>query len=155
MTPERFRAIVQAYGADAHRWPDAERGAAQAWAAAHAVECAALLADADELDGWLAAIADDAEARWARDATSPGRRDLFERIVAGAPVRTLRRRARLWWSTAAFAGVGVAGAFAGAFAMSLFLMAPPGLAVHTHETAQEAPWLTTSFGSPIYEGSEE
>lgn len=32
MTPERFRTIVAAYGADARRWPDGERAAAEAWA---------------------------------------------------------------------------------------------------------------------------
>ena len=34
MTSERFLALVAAYGADARRWPEAERAAAQALAAA-------------------------------------------------------------------------------------------------------------------------
>ena len=33
MTSERFLALVAAYGADARRWPEAERAAARAFAA--------------------------------------------------------------------------------------------------------------------------
>ena len=36
MTSERFLALVAAYGADARRWPEAERAAAQAFGAVRA-----------------------------------------------------------------------------------------------------------------------
>ncbi|MGA9912481.1 MAG: hypothetical protein WBR17_08085, partial [Paraburkholderia sp.] len=55
MTPERFHQIVEAYGADARRWPQQERAAAQAWAALHRAEADAVLADAAGIDAWLAA----------------------------------------------------------------------------------------------------
>lgn len=55
MDKERFAAIVAAYGADPGRWPERERHAAQAYARAHADECAALLAEARALDAALAA----------------------------------------------------------------------------------------------------
>jgi hypothetical protein len=53
MTPERFRAIVDAYGAHARRWPEAERAAAIEWATQHRAQADALLADAAQLDAWL------------------------------------------------------------------------------------------------------
>lgn len=55
MDRERFATIVAAYGAEPRRWPQDERAAAQAYAAAHPEECAALLSEARELDAALAA----------------------------------------------------------------------------------------------------
>jgi hypothetical protein len=47
MTEERFFQILEAYGADPSRWPEAERAAAQAFAAAHPRQVeAAMLAEA-------------------------------------------------------------------------------------------------------------
>jgi hypothetical protein len=140
MTPERFRTIVDAYGADSHRWPAAERAAAQTWASTHRIEADTILRESAPLDAWLDSHAVAAPAR-----------ALFDRIVAGAPVRLSPwRRARVWWSGAVFAGVGVAGGFVGAFAMSLYMMtaaAPP--------IQHEAPWLDTAFGNPVSDWSEE
>lgn len=53
MTAERFLALVEAYGADARRWPEAERAAAKAFAAARPEVAQAALAAADDLDALL------------------------------------------------------------------------------------------------------
>jgi hypothetical protein len=138
MTPERFRTIVDAYGADARYWPAAERTAALAWADAHRAEAHALLAASAQLDAWLAS-----------DAPPLPDAALTHRIVASAPasrgVRAGSRRTRVWWSGAAFVGAGLAGALAGAFIVSFTLLAgnpPPAV---TAGMGMDAPQLTTSF----------
>lgn len=139
MTPERFQAIVDAYGADARRWPEGERAAAQDWAARHPVAADAMLETSLPLDAWLDS---------AVQATPP--RALFERIVASAPARrSLWRRGAVWWSGAVFAGAGVAGGVVGAFAMSMYLVAAAP-AVHA-----DSPWLETGFSNPVSDWSEE
>ncbi|ALM86190.1 hypothetical protein [Bordetella sp. N] len=169
MTPDRFRTIVEAYGAEPRRWPAAERGAAQAWADAHRAEAAAILAAAAPLDAWLA-----------QDAAAAPDAALFERIVASAPAAvaslpaavasgpvavasapatplpagTARagrnwRRGRVWWSSVVCAGVGLAGGYAGALAVSLSMVTT------TLPQGHEEPWLTTGFGSPVADWSEE
>jgi hypothetical protein len=148
MTPERFRAIVDAYGADPRRWPVGEREAASAWAEAHRSEADAVLAQAAQLDTWLAADA--------VEAPDPA---LAERVIDSAPVRRPprwlplpgwgSRRAGLLWSGAAFAGIGLIGGLAGAFAMSFFLVTgtpSPGL---------ESSYLTTGFGGTAADWSGE
>ncbi|OXJ31375.1 hypothetical protein CFB82_24600 [Burkholderia sp. HI2714] len=139
MTPERFRTIVAAYGSDARRWPDGERAAAEAWARAHPGDALAALDDAAELDAWLA-----------NDTVAPPAPGLVERIVATAPAarRARRRRGTVWWSGAAFAGVGLAGALAGAVAVSMLMLGsvPP---------AHEPGYLTTTFGGPSVDWSDE
>lgn len=159
MTPERFRAIVDAYGADARHWPEAERAAASAWAAQHRREADALLAQAAQLDAWLAS--DAAATDMAPDAA------LIERVIASAPANQQPRRARRprwlslawpgggsgrpgwWWSGAAFAGVGLIGGLAGAFVVSFFLVtgnASPG---------PDSSYLTTGFGGTAADWSDE
>ncbi|WP_186069705.1 hypothetical protein [Burkholderia gladioli] len=130
MTPERFRNIVEAYGADPRRWPDAERDAARDWAGAHREQAGALLAEAAELDGWLGA-----------HSVAPASHALVERILATAPAaRRPWTRGRLWWSGAAVLGIGAAGALAGAFATSAALLSSVPSYVH------ESTYLTTTFG---------
>jgi len=80
MTPERFAAILDAYGADPRRWPDAEREAARAMASARADA----LAEADALDAWL----DHAPRPVPSEA-------LRQRVIAA--VGAVGRRGRLWW----------------------------------------------------------
>jgi len=149
MTPERFRAIVDAYGAEARHWPEAERAAASAWAGQNRSEADALLAQAAQLDAWLAS-----------DAVAAPDTALTERVIASAPGRRRPRlslawpgrrshRAGLWWSGAAFAGVGLIGGLAGAFAVSFFLVTgspPPG---------PESSYLTTGFGGTAADWSGE
>ncbi len=52
MNRERFEQILAAYGADPRRWPEAERAAAEAFAAANAV-AASVVADEAGLDRML------------------------------------------------------------------------------------------------------
>jgi hypothetical protein len=143
MTPDRFQTLVEAYGADARRWPDAERDTARAWAAQHPVEANAVLEHAAALDGWLDA-----------DRLAPMRAELIDRIVASAPKPApwmFWRRPRLQWSGVAIAGVGVgfAGGIAGAFAVSFFLLTTTPSPMH------DASSMATGFGSSTSEWSDE
>ncbi|CAI8785126.1 MULTISPECIES: hypothetical protein [Burkholderia] len=139
MTPERFRTIVAAYGSDARRWPQDERAAAEAWAQAHPRDALAALDEAAELDAWLM-----------QDTVAPPAPALVERIVASAPApQRARRRGKVWWSGAAFAGVGLAGALAGAVAVSMLMLGSAPIAQH------EPGYLTTTFGGPSIDGGDE
>lgn len=53
MTQERFFQILEAYGADPARWPEAEREQAQAWADAHPETAAEALGAEAALDAVL------------------------------------------------------------------------------------------------------
>lgn len=53
MTDERFFQILEAYGADPARWPEAEREQAQAWADAHPETAAEALGAEAALDAVL------------------------------------------------------------------------------------------------------
>jgi hypothetical protein len=150
MTPDRFRAIVEAYGADVRHWPAGERAAALAWADAHYDEVEALLASSEQLDAWLAA-----------DAPPQPDAALARRIVASAPALAPRGapprspRARVWWSGAALVGAGLAGALAGAFVVSFALLAvspPPGT---SPGAALDTPSLATSFDGTTADWSGE
>ncbi|MFM0204991.1 hypothetical protein PQR53_34805 [Paraburkholderia fungorum] len=139
MTPERFHQIVEAYGADPHRWPQQERAAAERWAAAHRVEADTALADAVSLDAWLSA-----------DKLEPPGMALQQRIIGSAPVRRPSSpRRRWWWSGAAVAGVGLLGGAAGAFAVSFFVVT--GTVPQVHESS----YLTSSFGGSPADWSGE
>jgi hypothetical protein len=138
MTPERFRTIVEAYGADARRWPDPERAAAQVWADAHPEQAGVWLAEAAQLDGRLAA----------HRVAAPSAALLERAIAAGTAALAPRRASRwalagggFWWPGAAFAGAGLAGGLAGALAVSLLLL---GAASGQHDSAT----MTTGFGLP-------
>jgi hypothetical protein len=145
MTPERFHQIVEAYGADPRRWPEAERAAGGAWARANRGQADAWLAQASDIDALLAA-----------SKVDPPSVALQQRVLAGAPGRaslapqadTAPRR-RWWWSGAAVAGVGVLGGLTGAFAVSFFVLtasAPP---------AHDSSYLTSSFGGTTADWSDE
>lgn len=74
MNWERFERIVEAYGASPRRWPEAERAAAEAFAA-HDTRAAALLKEEDAFDAML---------DFAR--TEPRASDLLRaRVLAKAP----------------------------------------------------------------------
>lgn len=108
MTIERFAALIEAYGADRRRWPEAERRAALALLAADA-RARTLLADAHDLD-WVL----DADPA---PAVSPA---LRARVLAGAPTPRQAARwalaawARLWAPRAGLAAAGLAGVMFGA-----------------------------------------
>ena len=74
MTPERFTHLAEAYGADLHRWPAAERAGAQALLAEGNAEVLEALNQARWLDGLL----DSHKVA----APTP---ELIRRIVASAP----------------------------------------------------------------------
>lgn len=107
MTAERFLALVAAYGADARRWPEAERKAAEAFAAADPATARAALTEADATDALLHA------SRNRRPSMA-----LRDRVIASAAEAGLRveREGRKWldrlaltlgagWAAAACAGV--------------------------------------------------
>ena len=107
MTSERFLALVAAYGADPRRWPDAEREAARAFAAADAATAGPALAEADAADALLHA------SRVAHPSIA-----LRDRVIASAAEAGLkaRREGRRWldrlaitmgagWAAAACAGI--------------------------------------------------
>jgi hypothetical protein len=152
MTSERFHTLVEAYGADPRRWPGHERAEALAWARAHRAEADAALEQALALDAWLA-----------RDMVAPPSRAFVEQVIAGAPIAVPAhdapsKRRLFWWSGAAFAGAGLAGALAGALTMSLLLLGNPEPAASHggHETAHESPsWMSTSFGGSIDDWGNE
>ncbi|ASW00803.1 hypothetical protein [Paraburkholderia aromaticivorans] len=141
MTPERFHQIVEAYGAEPRRWPQAERAAAQAWARAHRAEAEPLLAQAAGIDAWLAA-----------DKVEPPAAALLERVLDAAPVRQAAPRRRWWWSGAAVAGVGLLGGVAGAFAVSFFVLTGAAQQV---PPMHESSYLTSSYGGSSTDWSDE
>lgn len=49
----RMRELIQSYGADTRRWPEAERQSGQAWLTSHPKVVQKLLADAQNLDQML------------------------------------------------------------------------------------------------------
>ena len=107
MTAERFHALIAAYGADARRWPEAERAAAEAFAAA----CPGIARTALEKAGAIDALLHASPVR------SPSAM-LRDRVIASAADAGLkaRREGRRWldrlglafgagWAAAACAGI--------------------------------------------------
>ena len=107
MTSERFLALVDAWGADARRWPEAERAAALAFAAANPGTAGPAMAEADAADALL----------HASRVASPSIM-LRDRVIASAADAGLkaRRDGRRWldrlslafgagWAAAACAGI--------------------------------------------------
>lgn len=111
MNAERFSQLVDAYGADARRWPLAERAAAEAFRLAEPDAAARLLAEADAVDDLLHASP--------RSTVSHA---LRERVLAAAAEAGLKARRPLfgfrpgrvvWLSGGAFAAAACAGVIAG------------------------------------------
>jgi hypothetical protein len=107
MTSERFLALIAAWGADARRWPENERAAAQDFAAANPAAVRAAVAEADAVDALLHL------SRAAQPSMA-----LRDRVIASAAEAGLkaRREGRRWldrlalalgagWAVAACAGV--------------------------------------------------
>jgi hypothetical protein len=139
MTAERFRALIDAYGADPRRWPQAERAPAQEWAERDGADPDHALADAAMLDRLLASHV----------VTAPHSR-LLSRIVASAPTRRAsRHKATWWWSGFGFAGIGLAGVAAGALAVSIFAT------ILDRSAPSDWPYVTTAFSAPTHSGSDE
>jgi hypothetical protein len=111
MTPERFAELVEIYGAEPRRWPQAQRQSAIAFTEDHPEETVTILESARKLDEAL------------DRCVVPGpNAKLIRMIIESAPsVRTAARRARLWRQGASFAAVGLAGALAGALAIAVLV----------------------------------
>jgi len=155
MTAERFGALAAAYGAALHRWPAAERAEAEGWMLRHQTEADAMLSSAAQLDDWLAADTvappDAALQRRILDAAAAFAPMSAHPVPAAVPVvRPARkpaslpfwRRPRLVWSGLGFAGIGLAGAAAGVFAVSILISAVPV------RVSFDAPYAVTAFGNP-------
>ncbi|MEP6790549.1 MAG: hypothetical protein ABI907_04215 [Ramlibacter sp.] len=119
MTPERFRTLLEAYGTDFQRWPQAERESARVLATQSLPELREQTANAALLDGWL-----NSHTLTAADET------LARRIAATAPVAPITQATPWWrlswgmpwlWPGAGLAGIGLAGTLAGAFVVSVAL----------------------------------
>jgi hypothetical protein len=108
MTPDRFSQLCEAYGADIRRWPAGERDAATAYAASNPA-ARQMLDSASGLDRLLDTHAVPLPAAALR-----------ERIVASGP-RAAWHWARLAWRSAGLAGLGLAGAVAGALLVAIAL----------------------------------
>ncbi len=116
LTENRFRDIIEAYGADARRWPQDEREAVLAFIHDHAGVAQALLDEARALDLWLDAGAPeahvlpeeslDAHARAVAAFVDMGVAD----TVVLMPVKVRSRPMPVIWAT----GIGIAACIAGA-----------------------------------------
>lgn len=110
MTPERFRQIVEAYGATPQRWPEGERTAAEAFARTNPA-AQTMLAREASLDSMLGAY-----------RVAPAGSALVGAVIASA-----RRRPKLSWMAIGqgfgIVGAGLAGVITGAFLMTAY--APP------------------------------
>lgn len=114
MTPERFAHLADAYGASLHRWPVAERTAAQALldsGNAHAREALHEASWLDRrLDAHQLAPADSALARQIRQS-APRRASFLSRYAN-------------WLSPAGLVGAGIAGIAAGVLVASMSVPLP-------------------------------
>ncbi|MFQ5346233.1 MAG: hypothetical protein ACE5ED_00100 [Rhodothalassiaceae bacterium] len=119
MTENRFAALVAAYGADPARWPDAERGAAQAFAAS--AEGRRHLAAAARLDRQLAQL----------PPPAPASRDLLARLEAIPASRPFAQEGALARLVAGFAAILTPRALAGEI-MALALAIGAGLWLGAH-----------------------
>ncbi len=104
LTFDRFQAIVEAYGAEPQRWPEAERASAMAFAEHNPQSAEMCMAEARALDAML---------DLARDTFTPEmEEDLHYRAMARftlpQPVRRPERGPVIW------AGIGLVACLAGA-----------------------------------------
>lgn len=112
MTPERFRDIVEAYGAIPRRWPASERAAAETFLRNNA-EARDVLAREADLDRLL-------DSYRIASPTS---------ALTGAIVASVPSSRRLSWAALlkglGMVGAGLAGAVAGAFLMAIYAPSVP------------------------------
>jgi hypothetical protein len=117
MTSARFSACAKAYGGAINRWPEAERRGSLTFADNE--DGRALLARESRLDAQLSSYAIEA----------PSRRLRAQILRQGVNFIRRRRKLLFWRSATALAGVGLAGALAGALALHLLTprILPEGL----------------------------
>ena len=109
MNAERFSQLAEAYGADARRWPQAEREAAEAFRRDRPDEAARLLAEADAVDALLDAAPRPAVSHALRERVLAD----AVRLKAGRPLFGFRPGRLVWLSGGAFAAAACAGVIAG------------------------------------------
>lgn len=139
MTPERFAELVDIYGAEPRRWPEAQRQSAVAFMENRPEEVEPVLRAARKLDAILDRYV----------VPGPGAR-LIGVIMESAPlVRTAARRVQLWRQGASFAAVGLAGALAGALAIAVLIpTSVPG-------DEDNGAYATTAFTSMVQQMTDE
>lgn len=147
MTPERFRALTEAYGAAASHWPQAERAAALALIERQDPEALAALAQARQLDQLLASytVAAPTPALTLHVAASaqPALNGIWiKRWISGIPQGGILRGLGL-------VGAGLAGIATGVVVVSLLTqaVAVPGLT--------ELSYSSTAFGGATQNWSNE
>jgi len=133
MDRERFEAILSAYGADPHRWPQSERDAALAFAAANTVE----LSEERALDSLLDEVRADASASDMLNARIL--RDAKRALGSGAAPRR---------AVSPYAALAASLVFGVLFGFGIGVNAPPGEEIDALLTASldapEADW--SGFG---------
>ena len=146
MTAERFKTLLEAYGAEIARWPDAERLAAHAYAQS-APEAGARLAEAAQLDAVLAALPAPAlpaglEAAILAEARKLGpARKAGAAAALGGVLHALWPRAALWKPASIFASALVLGALIGVNLFGLLASSEMSIA-HDDVLAYAVPGLT-------------
>lgn len=112
MTPERFETLAEAYGGEIGRWPEDARDAAAAFMAGDPERARQILSRESALDEAL-------------DGLRPlaVRHEFREAVIAGAPVRRLRRPMSDWLFRAGL-GAGLAAACAAGLLMGVTLAEP-------------------------------
>jgi len=131
MDRTRFEQLLEAYGADSSRWPEAERAEAAAFAAAHGDELAHALAEARAMDTLLKPGPEDA----------PDVELLTRRILKSAPSQSARFDRRAAWALAACAIFGVLIGYGGG------LLAPLA--------DDDAGYFTAAFEAPSVSAGDE
>lgn len=111
MSPERFAELIETYGAEPRRWPEAQRNAATTWMEAHPEEAANTLRAARRLDEIMDRYV----------VPGPGAKLTAAIIEAAPPLRAAAHRMRLWRQGAGLAVLGFAGALAGALAIAVLI----------------------------------
>jgi len=118
----RFETLVAAYGATPSRWPEEQRAAAEAFARTDP-RAAALLGEADAIDALL----------FAHRVAEPSR-TLRAMVLESAPRRRrLTGRARLWWSSLAFALAAAGGVLAGSAATAALDPVTANMQLYQHD----------------------
>lgn len=139
MTPERFRLLLEAYGAELERWPEAERPAARALAS-ESIAVSEEMVDAASLDALLDTY-----------QIAPPTALLIQQVSASMPARLPKRTAwRPWtWPWTGLAGIGLAGSFVGVLAV--------GVALKAVAPRAEVEWIerSTAFSEPSPDWSNE
>jgi hypothetical protein len=128
VTPERFRKLTEIYGAEPRRWPAAERKSALAYMLNHAAEAKAVLAESLALDDILDRY----------DVALLGAA-LREQIIGSAPVRPAAPKRSFWWQSVGLAGIGLAGALAGALVVTVLMP------IHRQAADDDSGYVITVF----------